>query len=232
MEKEAYFDKYYYFNNGTNIINMNELNNSNDNNIKECYRIQSLIISDNQSLVSVFELKTDTIHNLSKALEAFDIIMLICVIIMFFSFPFPKENNDDKDCCSSFCLDIMSGICFTYIYMPFLVIYIVSSIVQLILFSILCGKYNNSDITNFLNFLECGNINKEAFEEYLIFNDYSYHIALLKVFHSLYIVYCLAFAPLTHFIFDFYVSDEKIKDIKDNKEENNDSDKTQIILNN
>ena len=231
MEKEEFFDKYYYFTNETNIIIANESNNLKDINKKECYHIQSLIVSNNQSLVSIFELKTDTIHNLSIALKAFDIIMLICVIIMFFSFPFPQENADKKDCCNSFCAKLMCLICFNCIYIPSLVLYILSFIVQLILFSILCGKYNNSDIYNFLNFLECDNINKEAFEEYSIFNDYSYHIVLLKVFHSFYIVYCFAFVPLTHYIFQLD-SKVKTKDIKDKKDEINDNDKTQIIMDN
>ena len=100
LEKETYFDKNYYFVNGTNIINMPGSNNSKENNMNECYQIQSLILSNNQSLSSIFEFKTDTIHSLSVTLEAFDIIMLFCVLFMFLSFPFPCKT-DDKNCLAS-----------------------------------------------------------------------------------------------------------------------------------
>lgn len=234
LEKETYFDKNYYFVNETNIINVPGSNNSKENNMNECYQIQSLILSNNQSLSSIFEFKTDTIHTLSVTLKAFDIIMLFCVIFMFLSFPFPHKN-DDTNCLGSLCSSLCDEICFRCIYMPFLILYILSFIVQIIVFSISCGKYNNSDTSNFLNFLECHNINKEAFEEYSIVNDYSYHFGLLKIFHSIYIVYCLIFIPLTYFIYyvydyDISSSKETTNDTKNEKEETND--KTQIILDN
>lgn len=71
LEKETYFDKNYYFVNETNIINVPGSNNSKENNMNECYQIQSLILSNNQSLSSIFEFKTDTIHSLSVTLLCF-----------------------------------------------------------------------------------------------------------------------------------------------------------------
>ena len=78
--------------NETIIINVPGSNNSKENNMNECYQIQSLILSNNQSLSSIFEFKTDTIHTLSVTLKAFDIIMLFCLIFMFLSFPFPHKK--------------------------------------------------------------------------------------------------------------------------------------------
>ena len=96
--------------NETNIINVPGSNNSKENNMNECYQIQSLILSNNQSLSSIFEFKTDTIHTLSVTLKAFDIIMLFCLIFMFLSFPFPHKK-DDTNCLGSFCLSLCDEIC-------------------------------------------------------------------------------------------------------------------------
>ena len=64
---------------------------------------------------------------------------------------------------------------------------------------------------------------------------YSYHFGLLKIFNSIYIVYCLILIPLSYFIYYVYDCDissskETTNDTKNEKEETND--KTQIILDN
>ena len=160
--------------------------------------------------------------------------MFFCVFFMCLSCPFRNET-DDKNCLSSFCMQLFDALCFNCIYVPFLILYTVCFVVQIILFSVLCGKYNYSDITNFLNFLECYNYHKETSEQYSIVNDYSYHIVLLKVFHSIYIVSCFIFIFLSliiNFCKDISFFEEKTNDKKDEKNLVNDIDTTQIILNN
>ena len=231
LENEAFLEK--YFREEKNITNITESTNLNENDIKKCNQIQSLVVSNNQSLDSLFELKTDTIHTLSIALKAFDVIMFFCVFFMCLSCPF-RNQTDDKNCLSSFCMRLFDELCFNCIYIPFLILYTVCFVIQIILFSVLCGKYNYSDITNFLNFLECYNYYQEASEHYSIVNDYSYHIVLLKVFHSIYIVSCFIFIFLS-FIINFCKDIsffEESNDKKDEKNLVNNIDTTQIILNN
>ena len=79
------------------------------------------------------------------------------------------------------CADYCGSICLVLIVFIFL-------ITNIIIFSILCSKYNTDDTENFLSFLQCKNINKEAFEKYLVLNDLSSHISLLKSFQSIFIV--------------------------------------------
>ena len=159
------------------------------------------------------------------------------MIFLFISFPcvIIKDDKDTKNCLSSCIMGICGEICFRCIYIPLVILYILSLIVQIILFSVLCGKYNYSDTNNFLNFLECNNFYKEASELYSIVNDYSYHIVLLKVFHSFYIVYCFILIALGYIISnlkDNSLFEEITYNKKDEKDVVNDKDNTQIILNN
>ena len=238
LEKETYFDKYYYFKDEKNISKINESNILNIDNLNECDKVKSLIMLQNQSLASIFELKTNTIHTLSVCLKAFDVIMFFCVFFMFMSFPQEKKGNEgEKDCCSSFCADLCFAIISTFCFMFFLILFVLSLIIQIIIFSVLCGKYNKGGMNNFLNFLECNNINKETFEEYSILNDFSYHIILLKAFQSIYIIYSFLYIVLCFILFFdkdniSYSSHEKTDNINNITYIDNNNDYKKIILNN
>ena len=88
-----------------------------------------------------------------------------------------KKDRKSYENCADYC----GSICLVLIVFIFL-------ITNIIIFSILCSKYNTDDTENFLSFLQCKNINKEAFEKYLVLNDLSSHISLLKAFQSIFIV--------------------------------------------
>ena len=229
LENEKDYDKYFYFNDEQNNTKENENNNLNIDNSNECENTKSLIMKQNLSLISIFELKTDTIHSLSGSLKAFNIIMLIFAVFIFLIIPTEKEETKGLDCCSQIFYEICFTACEIFCFSFFLILFGISLLVEIILFSVLCGKYNYSGMNDFLQFLKCNNINKDAFEEYMTLNDFSYHILLLKIFHSFYIIYSFIFIFLSFICFK---EPPKIKKKEDGKDDIINSDDKKIALNN
>ena len=100
-----------------------------------------------------------------------------------------KSLSAKEGCCSAFC-DYLGSICIIFIILGCL-------IADSIVFGVLCGKFGNDGTTNYLAFLKCQNVNKEAFEKYSALEDLDSHFSLLKIFQSLYIVYVFIFLALS-----------------------------------
>lgn len=205
LEKEKPSDKDKYFNENENsYFELLSLFINNDKNYENntlinlgedsinCENIKDLILIKNSSLKDIFKLNIDSIHSNSASLIAINVIIFVFGFLIYIPNKFFGECLCEIcgccDCCDKSdrksyenCADYCGSICLVLIVFIFL-------ITNIIIFSILCSKYNTDDTENFLSFLQCKNINKEAFEKYLVLNDLSSHISLLKAFQSIFIV--------------------------------------------
>lgn len=109
-----------------------------------------------------------------------------------------------------------------------LLIILICLILNIIDFSILCGAYNSDDTRKFLNFLECKNVNKESFSKYAILEDLSYNFTLIKIFHSLFIIYIVVFTFLLLMFKCLYPEKYLHKEEKENQIENKDDKKIEL----
>lgn len=189
--ENSYFELLSLFINNDKNYENNTLINLGEDSIN-CENIKDLILIKNSSLKDIFKLNIDSIHSNSASLIAINVIIFVFGFLIYIPNKFFGEClceicgccdcRDKKDRKSyENCADYCGSICLVLIVFIFL-------ITNIIIFSILCSKYNTDDTENFLSFLQCKNINKEAFEKYLVLNDLSSHISLLKSFQSIFIV--------------------------------------------
>ena len=189
--ENSYFELLSLFINNDKNYENNTLINLGEDSIN-CENIKDLILIKNSSLKDIFKLNIDSIHSNSASLIAINVIIFVFGFLIYIPNKFFGECLCEIcgccDCCDKSdrksyenCADYCGSICLVLIVFIFL-------ITNIIIFSILCSKYNTDDTENFLSFLQCKNINKEAFEKYLVLNDLSSHISLLKSFQSIFIV--------------------------------------------
>jgi len=184
LEKEEYSDKNNYF---KNIAILGD-------NLVDCEKIQESIMVQNLSLIDIFELNTNSIYSNSKAL-----ISLNCIIFFFCIIIYCSNNCLFSIVCC--CLNEKGtrecfGGCFAdYLASAILIILnLICLIADSIIFGILCRKFDNGGTKNFLSFLECKNVNKDAFEKYLVLEDLDSYFSFLKIFQSLFIVYVFIYS--------------------------------------
>lgn len=189
--ESSYFELLSLFINNDKNYENNTLINLGEDSIN-CENIKDLILIKNSSLKDIFKLNIDSIHSNSASLIAINVIIFVFGFLIYIPNKLFGECLCEIcgccDCCDKSdrksyenCADYCGSICLVLIVFIFL-------ITNIIIFSILCSKYNTDDTENFLSFLQCKNINKEAFEKYLVLNDLSSHISLLKSFQSIFIV--------------------------------------------
>jgi len=188
--ENSYFELLSLFINNDKNYENNTLINLGEDSIN-CENIKDLILIKNSSLKDIFKLNIDSIHSNSASLIAINVIIFVFGFLIYIPNKFFGEclceicgccccDKSDRKSYEN-CADYCGSICLVLIIFIFL-------ITNIIIFSILCSKYNTDDTENFLSFLQCKNINKEAFEKYLVLNDLSSHISLLKSFQSIFIV--------------------------------------------
>ena len=191
--ESSYFELLSLFINNDKNYENNTLINLGEDSIN-CENIKDLILIKNSSLKDIFKLNIDSIHSNSASLIAINVIIFVFGFLIYIPNKFFGEclceicgccgccccDKSDRKSYEN-CADYCGSICLVLIVFIFL-------ITNIIIFSILCSKYNTDDTENFLSFLQCKNINKEAFEKYLVLNDLSSHISLLKSFQSIFIV--------------------------------------------
>ena len=189
--ESSYFELLSLFINNDKNYENNTLINLGEDSIN-CENIKDLILIKNSSLKDIFKLNIDSIHSNSASLIAINVIIFVFGFLIYIPNKLFGECLCEIcgccDCCDKSdrksyenCADYCGSICLVLIVFIFL-------ITNIIIFSILCSKYNTDDTENFLSFLQCKNINKEAFEKYLVLNDLSSHLSLLKSFQSIFIV--------------------------------------------
>ena len=76
--------------------------------------------------------------------------------------------------------------------------------------------------------MECKNVNKESFSKYAILEDLSYNFTLIKIFHSLFIIYIVVFAFLLLMFKCLYSEKYLHKEKKENQIENKDDKKIEL----
>jgi hypothetical protein len=188
--ESSYFELLSLFINNDKNYENNTLINLGEDSIN-CENIKDLILLQNSSLKDIFKLNIDSIHSNSASLIAINVIIFVFGFLIYIPNKLFGEclceicgccccDKSDRKSYEN-CADYCGSICLVLIVFIFL-------ITNIIIFSILCSKYNTDDTENFLSFLQCKNINKEAFEKYLVLNDLSSHISLLKAFQSIFIV--------------------------------------------
>ena len=187
LEYEQEYDKYSYFKNFTKN-NMSILLN---NNYDECEKLKIAMISENSSLSDIFELNIGSIHSssISIIINNFFIFTFGCLLLVIYRLCFQTER--DTECCDC------RSICDLWYTFVFACIMVICLIVNIIEFASLCGVYNNNDSDNFFNFIDCYNVNKDAFEKYSILNDLSSHFTLVKIYHTLFIIYIAIFIVIS-----------------------------------
>ena len=187
LEKEEYSDKYTYFKYSKNF----------GNDLVDCKKIKDSIMIQNLNLTDIFDLNSNSINSNSKALISLNVIIfffslfvycqnICCGVCCVECCGCSDESGTDKTGCYGGCCDCVGTACIMLIILSCL-------IADAVVFGILCGKFDDDGTKNFLAFLECQNINKEAFEKYLILDYLNSHISSLKIFQSLYVVYIFIF---------------------------------------
>ena len=190
-------------------------------NSEECETVIELIKVKNSSLVDIFDLNTGTIHSTSIRIIINNIVTIAFCFFALYAYRFCDDQKKDKeDCCDC----IFEYLCTIFI----LLIILICLILNIIDFSILCGAYNSDDTRKFLNFLECKNVNKESFSKYAILEDLSYNFTLIKIFHSLFIIYIVVFTFLLLMFKCLYQEKYLHKEEKENQIENKDDKKIEL----
>ena len=122
------------------------------------YRDKILNIS-NKNLRDVFNLNFDMINKMALGLIILAIIGFAVVGSIFFSF------------CAVLCCG-EAGIAFFVLFLPCILLFgLGSTITEFVLFIILCVNYSNSNISDYVQFLDCRDVNKSAFSDYSVIED-------------------------------------------------------------
>ena len=192
-------------NSGCKILNINK-ETKNLRKFSQCEEIQNKIINENIKLKDIFELKTDSIYPLISTLMGLNISIFILIILFFplyenymknkveeyKKFKEKESKNDSENCCKKaicFCCVCFLGLILLLGLLILIAIAIlIILIISIIIFSIACGKYNSSDTSKYLEFLECTNVNKEGFYKFSSLDDLSSHFTALKIAQSFYII--------------------------------------------
>ena len=216
-------------NENNTLINLNE-------NLGDCKDIEESIMSHNFKLIDIFQLNTNNINSSSKGLLAVNILLFIfgslvyvtynkCLSILtgLFTCDWEKARNKEEEGKEECCY-VLNEFFITIIWILFILICL---IVDIIIFSTLCGVYNIDDTSKFLKFLECNNVNIVGFDKYLVLRNLSYHFSLLKFFQSLFIIYVFFYL----FISIILKCINLINLYDKNKKGNNSKDKDEILLN-
>ena len=192
------------FNSGSYINACAEAFNLKDEYTVDCNKIYELIKVKNQSLGEIFTLNTGKINSLSKGLIAVKFVTLSLVILDIIiylrilnekksSYTGTKTKKDSgdycADCCCLFFGCIIGLCCAVFIIISFGILIIV----EIILFSIICAKYNNDETKKFLNFLKCDGINHDIISKFSSLNDLSLHFTLIKILNSVYLIFFIIF---------------------------------------
>lgn len=134
----------------------------------------------NTNLGQIFVLNFDMINKMALgliilAIIGFAIIFVICC------------SACSVLCCGEF------GAVFLVIFLPIIILFgIGASFTELVLFIILCVNYNDSNISDYVEFLNCGNINRKAFDSYsAIENVYSNYTPFMVLYIIFFVINCL-----------------------------------------
>ena len=226
-----------YFNSGNNINAYVDTGNLKDVYTFDCIKIYELIKVKNQSLGEIFTLNIGKINSLSKSLIEVKLITLSFVIFDFmiyliilnekksgFANVKPKQKNDSGNCCVNLCCLFFGWMMSCFCSFFIIIFFAIFLILEIILFSIICAKYDNDETTKFLNFLKCNGINQDIITKFSSLNDLSIHFNLIIILNSVYIVFFVIFGIiLWHLIrLGFQLPSEKmmIKEIKNKTESN------------
>ena len=213
-------------NENNTLINLNE-------NLGNCKAIEESIMSHNSKLIDIFQLNTNNINSSSKGLLTVNILLFIFGSLVYVTYnkclsiytglitcDWEKARNEEEkgkdECC--------------YVFIEFYItifrnlFILICLIVDIIIFSILCGVYNIDDTSKFLKFLECNNVNIVGFDKYLVLRNLSYHFSLLKFFQSLFIIYVFFYLFISIILKCINLTDK-------NEKGKNSKDKDKILLN-
>ncbi len=106
------------------------------------------------TLTNVFDLKFDTIHKMALGLLILVIIGFAIIILLFIA------------ACGSYCFGDCAYICLLPCLPCFILFVLLGNLVNLILFIILSYNYFSGDTSTYVDFLECGNVDKGKFNSH------------------------------------------------------------------
>lgn len=229
FETEKGKDKLNYFKN-QDLLESGTINQNNTKKIFaetkdiNCNKIERKIINENTALIDIFDLKTDSLHNLIISLIMFNSIMFFLSMIFL---PFIKctyhENKSEDNCfdkCDFCCWYLMTLMLFYSIILIFFII-------DIILFSSFIYKYSIDETNTFLEFLECSNINKDGFNKYSILQGLPIHCSFFTFFQIIYIISIIAHSAFLLYYYGIFG-----KEIEEEiKEENNKKNGLENLIN-
>ena len=183
--------------------------------LDECLRIEESIMIENKRLMNIFKLKTSSIHSWINFVIIINFIMMVSTFFIFIHYccceRCIEKGTDMWDCsrcccccqecfCCCFCpifKVFCQLLCDAWITIFFFAFILICLIFNVIFFSIACYNYDSDDTKNYLDFLDCSNVNKKGFDKYSSINDLYSHFTLMKIFQSIYIVFIVIYLCFT-----------------------------------
>ena len=148
----------------------------------DCDILNYKIITKKTPLNEIFILNTKSYRGGEIGLLVMKIIILLISILNILSIWGESTGSDCADCLGN-CIIFFCGFIIT------LILFILW-LVELIIFSVSCSKYNNDDAQKYLDFLNCPNVDKKGFVKFNSIDDLYTHLIIFMTFNIIYII-CL-----------------------------------------